>query len=106
MTTNRTTSTPARFAASAVPTDGLYLVIDRTDSIIVTRIKGRAAARDLAATLTAIDPAPRPADEADAATDEAIAKAATKRTSHADCDHASTKLARSICRREARKANA
>lgn len=100
MTTNTNPSrTTARFAASTAPrVDGTYAIIDRTDgNAVVATIKGRAAARTIAATLTSIDPAPRTDDDV---------KPAAKRTSHADCDHASSKLARAICRREARKANA
>lgn len=126
MTTNANPSrTTARFAASTVPTDGLWLITDRTDQIIVTRVKGRQAARDLAAMLSAIDPTVRPDDDVPVplnlrdtkravkaaarkaakaeAAPKAEAKPATVRASHADCDHASTKLARAICRRERAK---
>jgi hypothetical protein len=100
MTTNTNTKPAARFFASATANDeGLYTITDRTDGLTVAAIKGRAAARTMAATLTAIDPAPRADDDV-----QAEAKAEGKRTSHADCAHAATKLARAICRRERAKA--
>lgn len=101
MTTNTNTRTPARFAAAAVTTKGRYAILDRADNQIVAYVKGRAAARAMAALLTDFDPAPRVADEP--ATE---AKPEAKRTSHADCDHASSKLARAICRRDRAKADA
>jgi hypothetical protein len=106
MTTN-TNRPAARFFASATPNaEGLYTITDRTDDSIVVTIKGRTHARFFASRLTELDPAPRVeepvADEP--TTDEA--KPEAKRTSHADCDHASSKLARAICRRERAKADA
>lgn len=98
MTTNTNPSrTAARFFAADKPAFGTYPIIDRTDGQIVVNIKGRAAARTIAATLTTIDPAPRVADEP---------KPEAKRTSHADCAHVATKLARAICRKERAKASA
>lgn len=104
MTTNTNTRTPARFFASTTANaDGLFTITDRTDDTIVTAIKGRAHARFFAARLTEADPAPRVEDEA---TEAPAAKADAKRTSHADCDHASSKLARATCRRNRAKADA
>lgn len=97
--TNPSRTAPARFFASATPNaEGLYTITDRLDSAIVTTIKGRAAARATAALLTAIDLTDQPLIDQPAA--EPAAKPTAKRTSHADCDHASTKLARAICRRD------
>lgn len=126
MTTNTNTRTPARFFASAtpVPGTGRYSITDRTDGTNVALVKGRQAARDHAAALTAIDPAPRDdndtlalnlrdtkkaakaARKAKAEPKAEATKAPAARTSHADCAHASSKLARAICRRERAKADA
>lgn len=99
MTTNTNPSrTTARFFASATPFLGHYVITDRTDGSAVAAVKGRAAARSHAAALTAIDPTdvqgPRTASAASTAA----------RTSHVDCAHVSSKLARAICRRD-RKAS-
>ena len=97
MTTNTNPSrTAARFYAAATTNGhGRYEIIDRTDPRIVAAVKGRAAARAHAAALTAINPT----DEQGPRPTEAPAAKSSMRTSHADCDHVSTKLARAICRR-------
>ena len=105
MTTNATTSarTAARFYTTPTAVDGLFPIIDRADDTTVANVKGRATARAHAAHLTAIflhaeldeqGPAPKLDDAAQARHDKIVT-----RTSHADCDHVSTKLARAICRR-------
>jgi hypothetical protein len=121
MTTNTNTRTPARFFASATPNDeGLYTITDRTDDSVVVTIKGRTHARFFAARLSEFDPSPRvelvpepkSAKKAKAkGTEREARKAALEaeaskavRQSHADCSHASTKLARAICRRDRAKA--
>lgn len=105
MTTTRTAKPAARFFASATPNaEGLYTITDRTDDSVVVTIKGRTHARFFASRLSELDPAPRADDDVQAEA-EPEAKPA-KRTAHTDCDHASTKLARAICRRERAKAEA
>lgn len=116
MTTNTNPRTPARFYATDKPFLGMYQVIDRTDGKPVTSVKGRAAARNQATLLSAIDPAPRdervieettipaPKKARKAKAAKAEPKVDAVRTSHADCKHASSKLARAICRRERSKA--
>lgn len=121
MTTNTNPSrTTARFFASTTPNaEGLYVITDRAakgTKAVTAYVKGRAAARAQAAILTAIDPADRVIEtkatkkakaQGKAAKAKPAAKAEPKaatRTSHADCAHASSKLARAICRREAAKA--
>lgn len=124
MTTNTNPSrTTARFYAAATTNGhGLFEVIDRTDPRIVTAIKGRAEARRVAAVLTehadligngrvietkATKKAKAQGKAAKAKPAKAEPKAeAPVRTSHADCAHASSKLARAICRRDRAKADA
>jgi hypothetical protein len=112
--TNPSRSTARRFFASTEPTaEGVYTITDRTDDSVVVTIKGRTHARFFAARLSEFDPAPRDAEPVKAAK-PAKAKKATKaepvtdakRTSHADCAHVATKMARAICRKERAKASA
>lgn len=75
-------------------------VMDREGNDLVIRVSGRQMARTIAGELNQRNPepqGPRPVDEP---------KAEAKRTSHADCEHASSKLARAICRRDRVKADA
>jgi hypothetical protein len=115
MTTNTNPSRSiARFFASAEPTtEGLYTITDRTDDSVVVSIKGRTHARFFAARLSEFNPAPRDAEPVKAAKPAKAKKAAkaepvtdAKRTSHADCAHVATKMARAICRKERAKASA
>lgn len=111
MTTNRTTSSPVRFSADTTAlTANVWIVRDRLDGLTITSTTGRAEARRVAAVLNSHaelitepqGPAPRKARKGKA---EPKADATSSvRTSHADCAHVATKLARAICRREAAKA--
>lgn len=116
MTTNTNPSrTTARFYAAATTNGhGRFEVIDRTDPRILVAIKGRAEARRVAAVLNehadlVAQPQPRLQAVADKPAKAKKAKPAVEapaRSSHADCAHASSKLARAICRRDRAKADA
>lgn len=113
MTTNASPSrTTARFAADTTAlTANVWIVRDRNDGLTIASATGRAEARRIAAVLNSVadliaEPQPKAkARKAKAAKAEADTTS-TVRTSHADCDHVATKLARAICRRDRAKADA